>query len=215
MSVVTYDIAIPVIITRAANEGIPTAAIARIVQRDFDAVCETLTSALASGNIGSMPRADWPPAAKWSERLPTVPRSANSEDVEFQCRKAFKLTNLEAGFMMVLLRCECADKERLHNVIEQQRLSRANQPDKMELTDPKMVDVMICKLRKKLKMVDPSFLVSTSWGKGYYIEPAVKQKIFALIGGPYGTGDIGGANGAVSGHGPEAKRVDYPCDVEP
>ena len=214
MSIVTYDIAIPKVITRAANEGIPTAAIARIVQRDFDEVCESLTNALATGDIGSMPKADWPPTARWSDRLPTVPRSANSADVEFQCRKAFKLTNLEAGFMMVLLRCECADKERLHNVIEQQRLSRANQPDKMELTDPKMVDVMICKLRKKLKLVDGEFIISTSWGKGYYIEPVVKQRIFALIGGPYGTGGTSGADCTVIGCRSEAERVEYPCDVE-
>lgn len=174
---------------RAANEGIPISAIARIVELPFSDVFDVLRTALARGQIGEMPKSDWPPTAKWSDRLPSTPRSANAEDVEFQCRKAFRLTNLEAGFMMVLLRYECADKERLHNVIEQQRSHRASQPDSMELTDPKMVDVMICKLRKKLRGHDFPEAIQTSWGKGYYIEPADKQKIFALIGGPYGTGD--------------------------
>jgi Transcriptional regulatory protein, C terminal len=176
------------VISRAANEGVPIAAIARIVEQPFEETTDALRLALERGEIGEMPKADWPPAAKWSERLPSTPRSANAEDVEFQCRKAFKLTNLEAGFLMVLLRFECADKERLHNVIEQQRTHRANQPDSMELTDPKMVDVMICKLRKKLRERDFPDCVQTSWGKGYYIEPATKQKIFALIGGPYACG---------------------------
>lgn len=176
------------IAVRAANEGIPTASIARIIEQPFDAVCELLTDALGRGLIGQMPKSDWPPALGWSERLPTVPRSANADDVEFQCRKRFKLTNLEAGFMMVLLRYECADKERLHNVIETQRYERASQPGTMELTDPKMVDVMICKLRKKLRDRDFPDCIQTSWGKGYYIEPTVKQQIFALIGGQYACG---------------------------
>jgi|HubBroStandDraft_2_1064218.scaffolds.fasta_scaffold295993_2 hypothetical protein len=176
------------IAARAANEGIPVAAIARIVEHPYEEVVDTLKEAHARGEIGEMPKPDWPPAAPWSARLPSVPRSANHEDVEFQCRRAFKLTNLEAGFMMVLLRCECADKDKLHNVIESQRRSRQNLPDSSELTDPKMVDVMICKLRKKLKDLDPKFMISTSWGKGYYFEAAVKQQIFALIGGPYATG---------------------------
>jgi hypothetical protein len=174
---------------RAANEGIPTAAIARIVELPFDEVCELLTQQLARGEIGELPKSDWPPHARWSDRLPSTPRSANSDDVEFQCRKAFKLTSLEAGFMMVLLRLGCADKEKLHSVIEQQRSTRAARPDKiMEVTDPKMVDVMICKLRKKLRDVDPKFVINTSWGKGYYFEPVVKESIFALIGGPYACG---------------------------
>lgn len=174
---------------RAANEGIPVAAIARIVQLPFDTITETLHDALASGQIGSMPRPDWPPQAAWNERLPSVPRSANAEDVEFQCRNLFKLTKLEAGFMMVLLRYDCADKEKLHGVIEQQRSSRPLRPDKQEATDPKMVDVIICKLRKKLKTVDPTIVVQTSWGHGYYLDPAVKSHVFSKIGGPYGTGE--------------------------
>src|ERR1019366_1812457 len=173
------------LISRAANEGVPVGAIARIVHQEYEEVAFILRGALCLGQIGEMPKPDWPPAAAWASRLPSIPRSANSEDVEFQCRKAFHLTNLEVGFMVVLLRSECADKDKLHNVIEQRRAARATRVDSSELTDPKMVDVMICKLRKKLRDVDPVFVISTSWGKGYYFEAAVKQKIFAMIGGSY------------------------------
>ena len=184
----TYEAFAAPVMIRAANEGIPVAAIARIVQKPYDAVVETLHQAVQHGQIGEMPKADWPPAVKWSDRLPSVPRSANSDDVEFQCRKVFRLTALEAGFMMALLRLGCADKEKLHNIIEQQRATRSHQPDTMELTDPKMVDVMICKLRKKLRDNGFPECIQTSWGKGYYIEPIEKEKIFAKIGGPYGVG---------------------------
>lgn len=186
--VLPYDIFAAPVMVRAANEGIPVASIARIVQKPYDAVVEALQQAFQHGQIGAMPKPDWPPAVKWSDRLPTTPRSANAEDVEFQCRKVFRLTNLEAGFMMVLLRLSCADKEKLHGVIEQQRMTRSHQPDTMEITDPKMVDVMICKLRKKLRDGGFPDCIQTSWGKGYYIEPPIKEQIFAKIGGPYACG---------------------------
>src|SRR5678809_1678813 len=92
-----------VIAQRAANEGIPIGAISRIVAKPFANVLETLKDALELGKIGQMPKADWPPSARHTERMPTVPRAYNVEDMEFYCRKVFKLTLLEAGFMTCLL----------------------------------------------------------------------------------------------------------------
>jgi len=180
-----------VVISRAANEGVPVASIARILQRPFDEISDNLRASLACGQITQMPKADWPPGGKWTDRLPTIPRSLNADDIEFHVKHAFRLTKLEAGFMMVLLTHDCADKERLHSVIEQQRMSRQMRPDKQETTDPKMVDVMICKLRKKLKTADETLIIQTSWGKGYFFEPDIKQRIFGLIGVHDGPSDRG------------------------
>lgn len=176
------------IATRAANEGVPIAAIARIVQMPFESVSQHLQGALACGRICEMPKPDWPPSQSSAARLPSVPRAAHPEDTEFQCKKLFKLTKLEAAFMMVLLRYDVIEKEKLHGVIEEQRAKRPLRPDKQEATDPKMVDVIICKLRKKLKDVDPSLVLTTSWGSGYYFDAAIKQAIFETIGGPHGQG---------------------------
>jgi hypothetical protein len=179
-----------VVASRAANEGIPVAAIARIVRQPFGDVIGWLREAHDRGEIGEMPRSDWPPQTKWAERAPAVPRSANHEDVEFQCRKAFRLTELEAAFMMVLLRCECADKEKLHNAIEAQRRAHRTLSADNELTDLRMVDVMICKLRAKLDAhgFPKKTTILTSWGQGYYLEAHTKQKLYELIGGPYAVG---------------------------
>ncbi len=171
------------IAARAANEGVPIAAIARIVQQPYDLVVDVLQHAAELGHIGEIPRADWPPGTKFAERRPSVQRSSDHEDMEFACRKHFSLTGLEAGFMIVLLRYDCADKERLHGVIEQQRQMRATRPNDLEMTDPKMVDVIICKLRKKLKKIDPEAVLLTSWGRGYYFEPDIKKRIFDRVGG--------------------------------
>lgn len=168
---------------RAANEGIPIASIARIVNQPFDLVHDVLRSALALGQITYMPKGDWPPGTKWSERRPTILRAASAEEVAFAVRKHFRLTPLEAGVMMVLLRFECADKDKLHGVVEALRFSRATRPDSPEETDPKIVDVIICKLRKKLKSADPAFVLTTSWGMGYYFDHKVKEAIYAAIGG--------------------------------
>lgn len=170
------------VVTRAANEGIPIGAIARILCQPYALIADMLRAAMALGHIGEVPKADWPPGAKWAERLPSVPRSANVDDVEFFCRKKFRLTPLEAGFMTVIMRFDCADKSKLHNVVETRRARRALRPDKQEETDPKIVDVVICKLRAKLKAVDPELVIHTSWGKGYYIEPKVKTKLFDMVG---------------------------------
>jgi hypothetical protein len=177
-----------VVAQRAANEGVPVGAISRIVQKPFAFVYSTLKDALALGKIGAIPKSDWPPGSKGTERMPTVPRTYNVEDMEFHCRKVFKLTLLEAGFMTVLLRYDCADKERLHSVVEAQRLRRQQRPNDMHITDMKIVDVIVCKLRKKLRDTNPEVVLTTSWGRGYFFEPAVKNKIFELIGGHYACG---------------------------
>lgn len=164
----------------AANEGVPVAAIARIILHPYGAVSSALYEAQCLGRIAYMPKPDWPPAQKWDERTPATPAS---EDFEFNVRKTFGLTNLETGFILVLLKQERADKDRLHRVIEQQRFARQQCPDRMELTDPKMVDVMICKLRKKLRSVDARFVIKTLWGTGYFLEPEVRQLIVDRVAG--------------------------------
>jgi hypothetical protein len=44
-----------------------------------------------------------------------------------------------------------------------------------------MVDVMICKLRKKMNLIDLSFIIRTSWGKGYFLDQSVKDGIYRML----------------------------------
>jgi hypothetical protein len=168
----------------AANEGIPVAAIARITQRPLDEVYETLRDAQARGEVVDLPRPDWPPGTRVHDRLPQIPLP-NDTDLQFMCAKTFRLTALEAAFLVCLIKNRHADKSRLHGIVEHQRNTRLNQPSEMESTDPKMVDVMICKLRKKLTTVDKTLEIKTIWGSGYFIETPVKPQIIAYLhGGP-------------------------------
>jgi hypothetical protein len=188
MSVDTDEIiepALQIIASRSANEGVPIGAIARILQKPYGLVHEHLKIATGNGAVGTMPKADWPPSQHSDARLPTAPRTANSDDIEFACRLKFKLTPLETAFLVVLLRYTHCEKEKLHSVVETQRATRQFRPDKLECTELKMVDVIICKLRAKLKDVDEKLVISTVWGKGYYIDPAVKTAIYSIIGAPH------------------------------
>jgi hypothetical protein len=165
------------IATRCANEGVPVAAIGRILCAPFARVHEALSEAMMTGDISTMPKSDWPPAVKWGDRVPACPRSTNPDDMEMLCGRVFNMTRLEAGFLVALMRMEFCDKDKLHAVVEKQRATRQQRPDKMDATDPKIVDVMICKLRKKLRGVNPTFKIGTSWGRGYYIEGDIKAAI--------------------------------------
>lgn len=171
-------------IANAANEGIPVAAIARVMHSPLDHTYEVLKDARARGVIVDIPKPDWPPGAKVANRMPCV-ALPHDDDLAFMCRQAFKLTALEAGFLVVLLKNQQVQKTRLHNVVEQQRMTRSSQPDKMDATDPKMVDVIICKMRKKLKTVDPEIKIETIWGGGYHIEADMKPRIVAHLNGEH------------------------------
>ena len=186
---------------RMADEGIPIGAIGRIIRMPFADTAELLHEELAYGHITEMPRADWPPGVKVHSHTPTIPitRKTSNADIEIVCRKLFKLTNLEAGFIVLLLKVEHVTKKQLHHVIETQRLQRPSRPDNMEMTDEKMVDVMICKLRKKLKLVDGEFLITTLWGGGYFIEVPVKEKLYARLAAE-GVRPGGAADGAPDLH---------------
>lgn len=165
----------------AAHEGVPVMAICRIIQATSEHVYPALREAIASGRLTEMPRPDWPPTARRQDHLPTLANAPSDQQMIFLLRRHFKLTNLEAGFLLVLLKTEHAEKAKLHGVVEQQRMNRQQRPDKMEATDPKMVDVMICKLRKKLRDVDNEIVIDTIWGGGYLIKAEVKSAIFDRI----------------------------------
>lgn len=163
------------IVRRMANERIPVNVIARSLNKSAELIRDSLDLLYKCGSIGEVPPPDWPPTARLSDHLPIRSPVPSDDSVMFALRKLMKLTPLEAAFLSVLLKFEEADKTKLHMVIENLRQERQNGPNKMEQTDPKMVDVMICKLRKRLKQLDEKLVIKTMWGRGYYIEEPVRN----------------------------------------
>jgi hypothetical protein len=167
------------IANRLANEGIPVNVIARGLEQAAADVRLSLEEALAAGCITEMPAADWPPTARRADHLPPHIAAARDHDLVISFMRTFKLTKLMASFILVLVKREEADKTTLHRVIEAQRAVRASRPDNPEETDPKMVDVVICNLRKKLKPF--GLTIHTLWGHGYYLDQDGKRRALGLI----------------------------------
>lgn len=165
---------------RAALEGVPVRAIARIISQPTDVIYDTLKYAQGQGIIIDIPRDDWPATAKRDDHVPSFRVGIRDDDMAFTCRQRFKLTPLQAAFFVALLKNSRVDKTKLHMVIENLRNGRpGNQPADKEPTEPKMVDVVICHLRKRLKKTDQVIEIKTNWGDGYFIEPSCRSYVLS------------------------------------
>lgn len=187
-----------IIVIALADEGVPIAAIARSVKHPSDEVRDALREAIYAGQIVEMPRDDWPPHVRRTDRVPSTGAALSDEQVIAACRRMFRLTKLEATVLFPLLKRDEASKVLLHQAIEAGRSGHADADE----TDPKMVDVVICKTRKKLK--EHGIEIKTMWAKGYFIERAqrrlVYEKLAAYLGGqpiPAATEKVDGEEPAV------------------
>lgn len=169
ITTLVYDVAV-----RMADEGIPVRAIARATHLPSEDVYQALRDAIARGSIVEMPKDDWPPGSNRSTRSPFNGTHLESEDaLRTACTRYFNASPLEAAMLALMLKRDEVTKEQLHAVIENAR------PPGREITEIKMVDVMICKLRKKLKPRDIE--VKTMWGLGYYIARIHRDRAISLL----------------------------------
>lgn len=174
---------------RMANEGLPLAAIARCLGIVGYEARPLLDEALRLGKIFEMPAPDWPPTARRADRVPyknpPTPqswlRNINDELLALHCVKVFQLTPLQGSVFSLLLRHKEVTKEMIHSVIEHRRSQRGSKSE-MEETELKMVDVVICHIRRKMKKFnDGEPPVHTLWGSGYYIPNSFKSKAVEYI----------------------------------
>lgn len=160
-----------------ADEGIPVRAIARSLKIPGEDVYDLLNEALAEGRLFELPKDDWPPGKKRSQRAQSENTilSRSDEVLRMGCSSRFKMTRLQAAVFVALLRRPELSKEHIHNAIESIR-PNANAP-----TDLKMVDVVVCHIRKKLKLLDPTWSIVTVWGIGYSLLPAAREQALGLL----------------------------------
>lgn len=159
---------------RLADEGIPIRAIARATDLPSADVYEALRGAIANGSLIEMPRDDWPATSTRATRslLNGTPLES-MEALKRACSRFFKASPLEAAILASILKHTEVTKEHLHGVIQH----RPGEADKE--VEPKMVDVMVCKLRKKLKA--HGIFVETIWGFGYLINAEHRAATIALL----------------------------------
>jgi hypothetical protein len=169
------DPVISAIAVRLADEGIPVRAIARAVKYTSEDIRDALHIAIDCGQIVAMPRDDWPAGVLRDNRIPEALGRVKleNENLIFNIARLFKVTKLQAALFSVLLKRTEVIKDTLHQVIESRR-----KPNKEE-TDPKMVDVVICHLRKRLEAF--GIEIETQWASGYYMTPEMRKKANLLL----------------------------------
>jgi hypothetical protein len=160
---------------RLADEGVPIRAMARAFKWSTEAVREAVQEAIDNGRIVQMPKDDWPVGQARDDRTPTFIRQNRMDDESliFSCIRLFHITRLQASLLAVLIVRNEVSKDTMHQIIESRR------PPGKEETDPKMVDVVICHLRKRLKPF--SLKINTLWACGYYMEPQQRKAILEMV----------------------------------
>lgn len=161
------------IIVRLANDGVPLRAIVRAMAKPRGAVVKALNDALDLGNIAGLPAEDWPIGSTNEDRAP-VTRSIQANDAELiiNAIRLLGTTKLQSRLLIVLIKRQRATKAILHANVEANR--GAGDP-----TDPKIVDVVICHLRKKL--AKHGIEIKTLWSVGYEMPVEHRKKMMKLL----------------------------------
>ena len=151
-----HDIAVAL-----AHEGVPVRAIARSTKVPSDDLYALLTAAIDQGTILELPRDDWPSNSRRAYRSQAERDvlSLPDESLITPVASVFKTTRLQSAVLIHFLRRPELSKAQVHAVIESTR------PDNEEPTDMKMVDVVVCHIRKRISPF--GMTMNTIWGVGY------------------------------------------------
>lgn len=167
-------------IVRAADEGVPIGALSRIFNQTHTSsdIRGLLHEAVGTGRLLELPTEDWPIGVARSQRAPCVsPHMVGEDDgpVIIRMAQRLKTTRLESRIMLVILRRGHATRDQLHEAVE------ANRGNPDNPTDKKIVDVVVCKLRKKLAPL--GLILHTIHSLGYEMNVGDRQKAWHLING--------------------------------
>jgi hypothetical protein len=159
-----------------ADEGVPVRAIARATQTPSEDVYELLKDAVGVGQLIELPQSDWPPGSLRRYRKPSGQSILNLDDATLRlaCSNVFKMTRLQAAVFVSIIRRPEITKDQVHTAIENTR-SPTSDP-----TDQKMIDVVICHIRKRIK--EHGITLITRWGQGYSLHHAERDKVLAMLG---------------------------------
>lgn len=162
------------LIVRMAVEGIPVRAAARCTKIPSDVIRGIFTEALTYGDIAQMPRDDWSPQLTRAQRIPEFAKTGVDDAILIlNVVRLFGVTQQQACLLLVLIKRREVTRKMLHGVIESRR------PHPKVETEPKIVDVVICKLRKKLEPL--GLKIETVWSCGYFMSAEHRKKALAML----------------------------------
>lgn len=159
-----------------ADEGVPVRAISRVTKLDGERVRLILSEAMDLGTLVQLPRDDWPPHTNRGDRVPgfTALQLLDPDLLMMHTCRLFNLTKLQASLLLALLKRRDVTREGMHRIIEARR--RSVEGDE---TNPKMVDVVVCHTRKRLKKFN--ITIDTVWACGYRLDPENRARALKLL----------------------------------
>jgi len=160
------------VMVRLADEGVPVSAIARAMQVPSAAVHETIGAALQAARLLESPPTDWPPGQPASRRAGRRVVYDESE-LTTALQHRYDITRQQALLLVVMLKRPRATKEVLHAAAQ-----AVHAPG--HETSHKLVDVVICKLRKRMKRW--GYEVHTIWAGGYFLSLDDRKEILKAVG---------------------------------
>ena len=172
---VTTIVAVEQAAIRLADEGIPVRAIARSLKTPSEDIYDILKDAILTGTLIELPVDDWPPGVRRNKRASLTVTVEDDAGFQFACTRAFKVTKLEIAVLSFLLNRPQATKDQLYHTIKQTRPGE-NRDD----IEPKIVDVVICHLRKKLRHPH-AITIETIYGTGYLIPVEDRRRALAIV----------------------------------
>jgi DNA-binding winged helix-turn-helix (wHTH) protein len=150
-----------------ADEGVPIKAIARALHTPSDKIRDWIEAALSNGKLLEVPRDDWPPHTRM-QRTPQFVKLLPEETRLFACMNLFKIPRTQAVLLLALLSRPYAPREYLHDALQHNRKSK-------EETSVKMIDVVLCNLRRKLRALNIE--IETIWGVGYRLPETSRDAV--------------------------------------
>ena len=156
------------LIIALADEGIPLRAISRALAVSSTEVYDLVQEAIEAGKLVERPKDDWPPHTRL-QRTPQFIRSLDDDTKLFSCMNLFKISRTQAVVLLALMARPYAPRPYLHLALQQFRHDTAHE------TEIKMVDVVVCHLRKRLKAFD--ITIETVWGAGYHLTEESRDTI--------------------------------------
>ena len=146
-------------IINLAYEGVPQRAIARALQLPANEVGEVVAEAVARGIIAEASEPEWPQGSR-APRHPAFAGPPIDEGTLLAAAQSLTLTKTQAALFLALVRRKFCTTEILHNIIESRRWAHSTP------ADHKIVTVMICNIRKRLR---GRYTIQTVQGSGYFI----------------------------------------------
>ena len=161
------------VVVRLANEGVPLSAICRATGRCFEEVELLVREGIDAGQLLEMPASDWPPGSPRVGRAPTAAplKGGRPVDITTALMSVYRLAPTEARLLAALVKRTEMAKAALYAAVWD-----ASADDAPAV---KIVDVMVCKLRKKL--APHGIEISTLWGRGFRLPAEARETVLLAV----------------------------------